>query len=207
MGAGLAVNDKVNRAYLKRVNEHQLDKQRVAEDTQERAERKLARFKKGKRPPQVPRPTQIEPNLWLGNFYDALQRHHFKYIVNCTTVAYDLDGIQLSFMNIEDDESENIGSHLPRQTTWISGCIQAGGSVLVHCEHGVSRSATVIIAYIMKERSMTAIDALQHVRNLRPCVCPNENFLEALCDWERACGIKVNRRGSSLKQLKSVISY
>ena len=54
MGAGLAVNDKVNREYLKRVNEHQLDKQRVAEDTQGRAERKLACFKKGKSHENLP---------------------------------------------------------------------------------------------------------------------------------------------------------
>ncbi|GMI41046.1 hypothetical protein TeGR_g1936 [Tetraparma gracilis] len=200
--------DKRNAAYLERVKEHRKQKQLVTDDTKERAERKLKRFK-GRRPTQVPsEPTLIATRLYLGNMYDALDpavRTRYgdpKFMVNCTTVPYNLDGILVRQMNIEDNEEEDIGAHLPSQTSFIESSL-ASGTVLVHCEHGVSRSATVVIAFLMKERHITAIEALRHVRELRPLVCPNEAFLEALCDWERLCGIEGK---STLDQLKSVFA-
>ena len=60
--------------------------------------------------------------------------------------------------------------------TYLSGCVEfikTGlhyGSVLVHCVQGVSRSATVVVAYVMKERSMDLDTALEFCRLKRPQV-------------------------------------
>ena len=46
--------------------------------------------------------------------------------------------------------------------------------VLVHCERGVSRSAAVVMAYLLQQRLVsTAQEALQFVQSLRRVARPN----------------------------------
>lgn len=52
--------------------------------------------------------------------------------------------------------------------------------VLVHCNAGVSRSATVIIAYLMQQDAMTYDQALAVVRQNRPTAQPNRGFAQQL---------------------------
>lgn len=59
------------------------------------------------------------------------------------------------------------------------------GSVLVHCAAGASRSATVVIAYIMRTRHLSLEEALQFVRERRPIVGPNDGFMEQLELYEK----------------------
>lgn len=51
----------------------------------------------------------------------------------------------------------------------------------MHCVQGVSRSATLVIAYLMIKHHMTVQDALRLVRSKRE-ICPNPGFLQQLCD-------------------------
>ncbi|CAH0023936.1 unnamed protein product [Clonostachys rhizophaga] len=55
--------------------------------------------------------------------------------------------------------------------------------VLIHCQMGVSRSATVMIAYLMKKRGDSMEQVLRDVRRKRN-INPNVNFLEQLKVWE-----------------------
>lgn len=53
------------------------------------------------------------------------------------------------------------------------------GRVLVHCAMGVSRSATVVLAFLMIYENMTLVDAIQTVQAHRD-ICPNSGFLSQL---------------------------
>ena len=57
--------------------------------------------------------------------------------------------------------------------------------VLVHCYAGVSRSATVTVAYIMKHLKMPLNEAYQFVKNKRPVISPNLNFMGHLLNYEK----------------------
>lgn len=62
----------------------------------------------------------------------------------------------------------------------------ANGKVLVHCYQGVSRSATIICAYLIKYASLTCSQALNAVRVVRPQIGPNAGFLLKLRQLDRA---------------------
>ena len=63
-------------------------------------------------------------------------------------------------------------------------CVCLSVGVYVHCHQGISRSATIIISYVMKTQGMTCDAALALVQAQRICVRPNTGFLEQLRIYE-----------------------
>ena len=55
---------------------------------------------------------------------------------------------------------------------------------LVHCRHGVSRSAAVVIAFLMRFDNMNYDVALSFTRERRPAVLPNLGFQRQLILWQ-----------------------
>ena len=60
----------------------------------------------------------------------------------------------------------------------------AGGNVLVHCVMGVSRSTTLILAFLVKYRKLTLSQSYYHVFERRKCVNPNCGFWRQLINYE-----------------------
>mmetsp|Transcript_112529 Transcript_112529/g.223656 ORF Transcript_112529/g.223656 Transcript_112529/m.223656 type:complete len:1232 (-) Transcript_112529:86-3781(-) len=56
--------------------------------------------------------------------------------------------------------------------------------VLVHCVQGISRSATVVVAYLMKYEKMSLLDAHEHTRKRRPVASPRKEFVDQLGRFE-----------------------
>ena len=61
------------------------------------------------------------------------------------------------------------------------------GSVLVHCQRGISRSSTAVLFYLMSKVGMTLKNALELCRTKRPCVEPIPAFLDQLGRYEIQC--------------------
>lgn len=59
------------------------------------------------------------------------------------------------------------------------------GCVFVHCHAGVSRSATVCIAYVMKHMQMDLTKSYDFVKQKRPCISPNLHFMGQLLEFEK----------------------
>jgi len=94
---------------------------------------------------------------------------------------------------IADRWDENILVHLDRTTEFIRAALaeNEGNKVLVHCFQGISRSATVVCAYIIAQAAngMTATEAIDLVRVKRGIVCPNTGFRIQLATYsERFVG-------------------
>ena len=63
-----------------------------------------------------------------------------------------------------------------------------GRAVLVHCMQGVSRSTTVVLAYLMRHQGMRLEEALALAKEKRPRVQPNQGFLDQLKRYEEVIG-------------------
>ena len=74
-------------------------------------------------------------------------------------------------------------SHLPSLTRIIRQESESGGRVLVHCLAGLSRSVSVVLAYLVTFYCDLGT-AWRHVRTIRPWVRPNNNFMHQLARWE-----------------------
>jgi dual specificity MAP kinase phosphatase len=92
----------------------------------------------------------------------------------------------LDIQGVCDDGIDTLAPELGRACAWIERARAAGGAVLVHCRVGVSRSATVVIAFVMAHAGLGLVDAYLLVRSRRLSVLiqPNMRLLHNLCGWE-----------------------
>eukprot|EP01053_Blabericola_migrator_P001374 Blabericola_migrator_1__1373@NODE_1357_length_4726_cov_203_531015_g911_i0_p1_GENE_NODE_1357_length_4726_cov_203_531015_g911_i0NODE_1357_length_4726_cov_203_531015_g911_i0_p1_ORF_typecomplete_len836_score122_87DSPc/PF00782_20/1_5e29CDKN3/PF05706_12/8_2e05Y_phosphatase/PF00102_27/0_00089Y_phosphatase2/PF03162_13/6_6e03Y_phosphatase2/PF03162_13/0_005Init_tRNA_PT/PF04179_12/0_011DUF442/PF04273_13/0_52Gelsolin/PF00626_22/37Gelsolin/PF00626_22/29_NODE_1357_length_4726_cov_203_531015_g911_i019734480 len=59
---------------------------------------------------------------------------------------------------------------------FIKAAISSGGRVLVHCREGVSRSSTLVCAYLMYTQDLSFQAALDKIRSVRESCNPNTGF-------------------------------
>lgn len=125
------------------------------------------------------------PHLYLGpNTYNFYELRHFDIntVVNVAVELHNIhsDGFNCMKFNWGDKPSFDILSDLDNVVDKIHSLIDKEKNVFVHCVMGVSRSASVIIAYLMKYNKMDYDSAFKHVKLLRSCVNPNSGFVEQL---------------------------
>ncbi|XP_051952241.1 dual specificity protein phosphatase 10 [Xyrauchen texanus] len=137
--------------------------------------------------------TAILPFLFLGNERDAqdleqMQRMNIGYILNVTThlplFHYDQGHFNYKRLPATDSNKQNLRQYFEEAFEFIEEAHQAGRGLLIHCQAGVSRSATIVIAYLMKHTWMTMTDAYKFVKSRRPIISPNLNFMGQLLEFE-----------------------
>ena len=80
-------------------------------------------------------------------------------------------------IGIWDESDVDIRQYFSAAFAFIDKIIQDEGKrVLVHCAMGVSRSATIVIAYLMHKERISLMDAFRKVKDRRPCIEPNRGF-------------------------------
>lgn len=138
-------------------------------------------------------PTRILPHLYLGCQRDVLnkdlmQQNDIGYVLNASNTCPKPDFIPESHflrVPVSDSFCEKILPWLDRSVDFIEKAKASNARVLVHCLAGISRSATIAIAYIMKRMDMSLDEAYRFVKEKRPTISPNFNFLGQLLDFEK----------------------
>lgn len=134
----------------------------------------------------------VEDGLWIGNLSAALdvmlQRNHINYILTADSCPLPnnitfMPDLKIKFVQITDLPYEDLLSHFDETYEFIQTG-QNNGSVLVHCYFGVSRSAAIVVAFLMKKYSLSYGDALERLKEKRKLVGPNNGFENQLRLYE-----------------------
>ncbi|CAE8737208.1 unnamed protein product [Polarella glacialis] len=88
-------------------------------------------------------------------------------------------------VNIADDNNESMYDFFSDAVDQIDSWLKQGKNVLVHCSSGISRSPTLMMAFLMKVKQVSLRKAYHAVRTARPCVAPGTQFFQDLQRWER----------------------
>ncbi|XP_057557730.1 dual specificity protein phosphatase 16 [Hippopotamus amphibius kiboko] len=152
-------------------------------------------------------PTRILPSLYLGCQRDVLnkelmQQNGIGYVLNASNTCPKPDFIPEShFLRVPVNDSfcEKILPWLDTSVDFIEKAKASNGCVLVHCLAGISRSATIAIAYIMKRMDMSLDEAYRFVKEKRPTISPNFNFLGQLLDYEKRIKSQTGAAGPKSK--------
>ena len=134
-------------------------------------------------------PANIIENLWLGNFGHgiygpSISKYKFDFIVNLGAHEHE-NSVENITINLSDYPDVKIKDYFDTTTSVIHEQLEKNKNVYVHCHAGVSRSTTMIIAYLMKYKNMSLESALMLCRKKRPMVNPNSGFMEQLRDYEQ----------------------
>jgi len=133
---------------------------------------------------------RILPKLYLGSQSCSLSKHVLKHL-GITHILSLLDLrptypelFKYKVYAVIDKKSENLMQYFEDCNEFINEGRGKGRSVLVHCRAGVSRSATVCIAYLMRHRKMELPTALEYVMRRRNIINPNPGFRAQLKKYE-----------------------
>ena len=85
--------------------------------------------------------------------------------------------VECLHLPIEDSPTANLLSIVPASIEFIK---TSPGPVLVHCYAGISRSASVVAAWLVTQFDVSLEHALDTISSVRPLIQPNEGFLAAL---------------------------
>ncbi|CAE8653690.1 unnamed protein product [Polarella glacialis] len=143
---------------------------------------------------------EVQPNLWLGSLRasqdsEALAERGVTHVLSvgeCNLGARqrmrlqptEADPLERLLVAVPDESSSRLDRHFTACSSFISEGLKNGGSVLVHCFAGQSRSPTLVAAHLMCVEGWTAAVALEFVQRRRPSVHPNAGFLSQLLSLE-----------------------
>ena len=129
----------------------------------------------------------------IGNFAtkdpDILEEMNIKVVISALTeeeyedymiAKEDFPEIDWHRLVIDDDKEERISEHFFAVHKIISQALADNKNVIVHCAAGMSRSPTLVIAYLMIENRWSYEEAINLVRKRRPIVDPNIGFVKQL---------------------------
>ena len=154
-------------------------------------------------------PYQILPHLYLGcrkvaACLSSLRTCGITNVLNVTSSIpnnFVAAGLSYKQISVEDSHDVNMLQHLPEAFQFIEEARMSGQRVLVHCHAGMSRSVTVILAYLMKHYNHTLDSAYEHVKQIKSDISPNFSFMGQLLEYE--CTLRPSPSDSGISSISA----
>ena len=142
-------------------------------------------------------PSKIFNWLYLGSFRNACNIKDLKdlkinYILNCAVECENKNlpaDINCYHAKINDSPYFQLHTFFDKTNFFINKAKMSGGNILIHCQLGISRSTSCLIAYMIKYLGYTTLTALQYIKKKRPIVMPNFGFIQQLKNYENKINI------------------
>jgi len=140
--------------------------------------------------------SEILPHLFIGNERDAaskpiLDENAINSILNVTShVPFHFENdasMTCKRLPATDNGCQNLKQYFEDAIIFIESARCSGDKVLVHCQAGVSRSPTIVLAYLMARYNWSMMTAFCYVKSRRHIIAPNFNFMGQLMEFEQRC--------------------
>ncbi|KAE9007557.1 hypothetical protein PR001_g16935 [Phytophthora rubi] len=131
----------------------------------------------------------LEGFLFLGNMWHAQSKQvvshlGITHVVNASLDVgntFESDGVKYLNVTIKDRPEADISSYFDAAYRFIESAKRTQhGRVLVHCTQGISRSATLVIMYLMRANNWSLVTAVNFAMASRGVVYPNQGFVKSL---------------------------
>ncbi|CEP01926.1 hypothetical protein PBRA_002191 [Plasmodiophora brassicae] len=140
--------------------------------------------------------TILPPWLYLGGARQALDLERLRklgitHVLNVAgeVACFHADaGIVYEDLGkaVRDVPTYPICKHFGKAIAFIEDARSCGGRVLVHCAAGVSRSPTMVIAYLIETLGWSLSSSYIHCKSLRRAVAPNLGFIQQLVRFSQS---------------------
>ena len=141
---------------------------------------------------------QVMEGLFLGAEVAAhskliLEKHNIKRVLSLGIAMEPVFQEKCDYMiiSIEDSRNEDIYQFFETTYKYIDKALEDKAPILVHCQAGISRSATVVIAYFIKKNKWSYLKALDFVSQNRDFINPNKGFEKQLIEYQLRCNTGV----------------
>ncbi|EES00724.1 hypothetical protein BDA96_03G166900 [Sorghum bicolor] len=149
------------------------------------------------------RPSQITDYLYIGGALAARSTHTLKHLgithILCLCAneigqseSQKPDLFEYRNFSIKDDDNADIGDLFQDGSDFIDYVDHLRGKVLVHCFEGKSRSATVVLAYLMLRKKCTLLEAWNMLKKVHRRAHPNDGFAKVLLDLDKKLHGKIS---------------
>ena len=100
---------------------------------------------------------------------------------------FDSNPVKYLKLDLLDEANVSIQKHFDEAISFLDNAMSGDSNnrILIHCQMGISRSSTILIAFLMQYKQWTLVTAYEHVKNCRSKICPNDGFLEQLERYEK----------------------
>ena len=142
----------------------------------------------------------IKNGIFIGNVHsvignystnddDILSEINIKVVISALTEEeyedymigdQDFHNIEWIRLVIDDDKDEKISQYFFEVHNIINKALAENKNVIVHCAAGISRSSSLVIAYLMIENRWSYEEAYNYVRSKRSIINPNIGFVKQL---------------------------
>ena len=150
--------------------------------------------------------SQVLPRVFIGNAAAArdvqfFNRYKINFVINVTESEinyFESETNKKKLLRVEDTCvkylslalsdtcSTNLSCHFPQTNQFITGCLSSNkNTLLIHCKCGVSRSSSVLLAYLISVKQMTLDTALKLIKKERRRIRPNIGFFLQLLQLEK----------------------
>ncbi|CAI4228507.1 unnamed protein product [Auanema sp. JU1783] len=134
--------------------------------------------------------SEILPHLYLAGYgcitESKLRNFGITHAVDATNLSNkQIPAIEYLKVNVDDDVISKISNHFEDVCNFIDKAKSQGGKVIVFCAAGVSRSATLVLIYLLQCEGKTLKDAYYMVNQVRPIISPNLGFWRQMIEFEK----------------------
>ncbi|KDO33718.1 hypothetical protein SPRG_19328 [Saprolegnia parasitica CBS 223.65] len=133
----------------------------------------------------------VQGSIYLGNIWQAthpevLRKMGITHVVSIATAPLD-EKFQLKGIKYHQVPMRSVMAAPDATVAFVRDATEKGGKVLVHCLHGISASAAVVVYYVMQTHSkLSLVTAYNHVHRCRNLIYPNIAYMRWLVEAEVA---------------------